>query len=581
MTGYTFNQLFDFTRTTAGTFVGSNGLIQTTPASVNLLTFTQEFDNAAWVKAGATVSANTTIAPDGTATADKMVETATTAPHAVYQVFTYGAGLVYAATVYAKKAERNWIYLGADTAAAEAVFFDLDTGTVGSQGTGYVGSITNAGDGWYRCTVITTQSTALPPNFLVVGLASANGTPSYAGNGTSGAFIWGAQLQLGSTATTYARNNGGLFPPRFEYDPVTLAPRGILIEEQRTNLLLQSNAFTTGPWGVDANTDFTANSTASPDGAVNAWKMAAKNGLVPNGPSQFFTKAASAITYTASIFSKAAGYDWLQIAVFDGTNGNRYWFNVRTGAVGTTSVIGTGFTGVSASVTPAPNGFFRCSVISTSSTATSYFMYIYPSALNGSNGAGNASGDGVFVYGAQVEAGAFATSYIPTVASQVTRTADVCTISAPMFVPWYNQGQGTFVVDYRQGEGTTARSAAVANDGTNNNTIELYVDGSTDATALPFYGVYVGGAVQAALSFAAASPNSNHKMAGAYSTNDFAASVDGSSVATDTSGTLPTPTRLSIGANGPATGSFTNGHIRRVQFYPFRASNNQLQALST
>ena len=58
MTTYTFQSLFDFTRTTSGTFVGSNGLIQTTPASVNLLTFTQDFDNAAWTKTAATVTAN-------------------------------------------------------------------------------------------------------------------------------------------------------------------------------------------------------------------------------------------------------------------------------------------------------------------------------------------------------------------------------------------------------------------------------------------------------------------------------------------------------------------------------------------
>ena len=172
-------------------------------ARTNLLTYSDDWSNAAWVKSGATVTANATASPDGTVNADKVVETATTAPHAVYQVFTYGAGLVYAATVYAKKAERNWIYVGADTAAAEAVFFDLDTGTVGSQGTGYVGSITNAGNGWYRCTVVITQSTALPPNFLVVGLASANGTPSYAGNGTSGAYLYGAQLEAGSFATSY------------------------------------------------------------------------------------------------------------------------------------------------------------------------------------------------------------------------------------------------------------------------------------------------------------------------------------------------------------------------------------------
>jgi hypothetical protein len=171
----------------------------------NLLTFTEQFDNAVWVKAQTTVTANATTAPDGTSTADKMLETAVTNAHAVYANFTYVAGATYAASVYAKAAERSWIYLGADTSAAEAVFFDLATGTVGNQGTGYVGSIQSVGDGWYRCTVIITQATALPPNFLVVGVTSANNTTSYAGVATSGVFIWGAQLETNATATAYQR----------------------------------------------------------------------------------------------------------------------------------------------------------------------------------------------------------------------------------------------------------------------------------------------------------------------------------------------------------------------------------------
>jgi hypothetical protein len=579
MTGYTFSQLFDFTRTTAGTFVGSNGLIQNTPASVNLLTFTQEFDNAAWTKDRVTVSANVTIAPDGTSTADKVVDTAAGLnTYRIYNSLTLSA-VSYTQTFYAKAAEYSWCYIRIGSAVR--AWFDLTNGTVGTVEAGLTASITPAGNGWYRiaCTIATATAGA---GFGLIGLATGNNVETYTPTtGGMGIFIWGAQLEVGSTATTYTRNNGGVFPARFDYDPVTLAPRGILIEEQRTNLLLQSNAFSSAPWGPDTNTIMTANSAVSPDGTTNAWKMAAVNGVISNGQRQFNTKAASAITYTTSLFSKAAGYDWLQIAVFDGTNGNRYWFNVRTGAVGTTSVIGTGFTAVSASVTPAPNGFFHCAIIATSSTATQYDVYLYPAAANGSNGTGNANGDGVFIYGAQLEVGAFATSYIPTVASQVTRSADICNITAPMFAPWYNQSAGTFLVEYTQGSGTTARAATVASDGTNSNTVELYIDGSNDATTLPFYGVYVAGAAQAALSFAAATQNATHKMGAAYQANDFAGSVDGASVVTDTSGTLPTVNRLSIGSSGTAATAFANGHIRRVTYYPFRASNNQLQALTT
>jgi hypothetical protein len=82
----TFDQLLDFTRTTSGTFVGSNGLVQTTPASVNLFTQTQQFDNAAWTKNATTATANTTVAPDGTSTADTLTATATTATAAYARI---------------------------------------------------------------------------------------------------------------------------------------------------------------------------------------------------------------------------------------------------------------------------------------------------------------------------------------------------------------------------------------------------------------------------------------------------------------------------------------------------------------
>jgi hypothetical protein len=146
------------------------------------------------------------LAPAGTLTADKILETAVTNSHGVYATFTYGAGLTYTATVYAKAAERSWVYIGADTAAAEAVFFDLSgSGAVGSAGTGYTGTITPAGDGWFRCQVVFAQATALPPNYFVIGASTGNGTTNYAGNASNGILIWGAQLELGSTATPYQR----------------------------------------------------------------------------------------------------------------------------------------------------------------------------------------------------------------------------------------------------------------------------------------------------------------------------------------------------------------------------------------
>jgi hypothetical protein len=566
MTAYTFSQLFDFTRTTAGTFVGSNGLIQNTPASVNLLTFTQEFDNAAWVKTASgvastpTVTANSGIAPDGTATADRVQfalngGTTTTDRALLAQSVTIVTSSPYTFSVWLRSLSGSFsMGIGCDNVAGNTPI------TVTSE--------------WQRFTLSGTASGTAGLAWLQLrgGL-----TPTQ--SNAADILIWGAQLEVGSTATTYTRNNGGVFPARFDYDPVTLAPRGILIEEQRTNLMLQSNAFSSAPWGPDTNTIMTANSAVSPDGTTNAWKMAAVNGVISNGQRQFNTKAASAITYTTSLFSKAAGYDWLQIAVFDGTNGNRYWFNVRTGAVGTTSVIGTGFTAVSASVTPAPNGFFRCAIIATSSTATQYDVYLYPAAANGSNGTGNANGDGVFIYGAQLEVGAFATSYIPTVASQVTRSADVCNITAPMFTPWYSQSQGTMVVEFvSNGINTVSSSLAAISDGTGNNILLPFINSG----GVSFVSVLSGGATSASLNTGAVTVRAIAKHASAYQADSFAATLNGAAPTVDTAGPVPVGANvMNIGWAAPYGGLYLNGWLRTIRYYPFRASNNQLQALTT
>jgi hypothetical protein len=163
MTNYTFDQLIDFTRTTSGTFVGSNGLIQNTPASVNLLTFTQQFDNAVWSKNAATVTANSTVAPDGTSTADTLVETTATSTHRAKQsVSTVAAGVI-TTSVYAKAAGRSRIVVTNESSVAnDGAFavFNLLTGVVDAPPTIYgsgfsavSASIESVGNGWFRCSV--------------------------------------------------------------------------------------------------------------------------------------------------------------------------------------------------------------------------------------------------------------------------------------------------------------------------------------------------------------------------------------------------------------------------------------------
>jgi hypothetical protein len=180
-----------------------------------------------------------------------------------------------------------------------------------------------------------------------------------------------------------------------------------------------------------------------------------------------------------------------------------------------------------------------------------------------------------FVWGAQHEVGAAATSYIPTVASQVTRTGDVANISAPNFAPWYSQSEGTFVAEYSSFAATSATSKAVtaSYDGTGNNRLMIYL--FTDA---PAFTATVGGVSQALLSTAGVTANSVVKSAVAFRANDFAFTTNGGTVVTDTSGSLPVTNSLALGS---LAGSIPlNGHLRRIVFYPTRLTNVQIQALT-
>jgi hypothetical protein len=591
MTNYTFQQLINFTRTTSGTFVGSNGLIQNTPASRNLLTWTQEFDNAAWTKLNASVTANTTAAPDGTMTADTLSDGTATDNHGVRPTsLALTNSTTYTLSVYAKASTRRYIILNlvatSSATTYSAVSFDLQTGVAvnsAANGTGYnvvSSSIQNVGNGWYRCIATLTigsVGTALQTYIgtSLTGVIGNFGLNSY--TGTDGTvFIWGAQLETGSTATDYTRNVGGLFPARFDYDPVTLAPRGILIEEQRTNLLTYSEDFANAAW-TKTRATVTANSTTAPDGTSNADKLvedttAGNTHLMSQSPT-----IVTATNYSFSVYLKAAERTFARVLVGDtgGNNGVRVDVNLSTGAV-STGLNGTGWTLISATATSVGNGWYRVSISGTSASSTSGAAIIYLASALGTIVYTGDGTSGIFIWGAQLEAGAFATSYIPTVASQVTRTADQASIVAPNFAPWYNQSEGTFVVEWDGFKPTTASGAPTIFQAGNGTTsfIDAILSGANYLAR-----VSVGGVNQAEFTPAYVA-NATEKFATAYKVNDFAFSRNGATALVDTSGSVPTDLdRMGVGISRTSTNPL-NGHIRSIKYYPVRLSDLQLQALT-
>jgi hypothetical protein len=535
---------------------------------VNILTFTQELDNAAWTKTGLTATANTAVAPDTTNTADTLTASAGTSARNISQSGG-GSGSALTLSVYAKAGTSNFIQLFHGSGSTIFADFNLASGVVGTVGAGATAAIASAGDGWYRCSITFTPGTASASRVAMVSSATAVYNESWTAAGTETILLWGAQLEVGSTATTYTRNFGGLFPPRFDYNPVTLVPRGLLIEAQRTNLRIYSEQFDNAAWAKTGAT-VTANATTSPDGTVNADSLIEDTATSAHETTQSGSLTAAAHTFSA--FVKANGRSWVRLFIFQsGLVGASVWFNVATGVVGT---VGSGAT--NATITNFGNGWYRCSF---TFTALAVASTSYIQLATADNGASSYTGDGtsgIFVWGAQTEVGGGATSYIPTVASQVTRAGDVANISAPNFAPWYNQSEGTLVAEYSSFATTAATSKAVtaSYDGTGNNRLMMYL-----FTSAPAFTATVGGVSQALLSTAGVTANSVVKSAVAFRANDFAFSTNGSAALTDTSGSLPVTNALAIGS---LAGSIPlNGHVRRIVFYPTRLSNAQIQALST
>jgi hypothetical protein len=392
-------------------------------------------------------------------------------------------------------------------------------------------------------------------------------------------FLHGEALDSRVTASGGANgtrvNSSGLIVsascPRYDYDPSSLAAKGLLIEEARTNLAYPSEQFDHANWGK-SGISVTANAGTSPDGATTADK------LIPDGTSAKhwvqFGWSATVQQYTGAVFAKASGYNVPALGMINnGANGGDA-VNLTTGTVvsGTTNSPFSQTAGLT--IASAGNSFSRPSITRTPNGAGNFYFAIYV-LPDGSNyhSAGDTT-SGFLGFGAQVEAGAFSTSYIPTTSGSVTRSADGLSMTSTNFSSWFNASEGTFVIEYDLIPSAMNRVLLDVNDGTANEEMTLSVNSSN----APSLVIWDGAVAQVNMSNSAISLTGVHRTAFAYKLNDFALCTDGGTVATDTSGTLPTVTRMDIGK--AISSLFMNGHARRIAYYNQRLVNSELQRLT-
>ena len=191
----------------------------------NLWSYTNDVTAGNWVKGGFTVVSNSTTAPDGTTTADTLTEKTSGGNHYISNAASAIAlsNGNWTMSIYIKKIVRDWFALSLfDGTTDRTAWFNINTGVVGTVPTGATSSISDAGNGWYRCS-ITMPMSASNVNYTAYYGANADNSISYTGNGLASYYVWGAQLELGSTATTYqpiATTQQAYIAAQFKYNLV-------------------------------------------------------------------------------------------------------------------------------------------------------------------------------------------------------------------------------------------------------------------------------------------------------------------------------------------------------------------------
>jgi hypothetical protein len=536
-----------FTRSTNATFINSQGLVEW--AQANLMTQSNAFTTSPWAPTNVSM---TTDGESPVGSAWRMTENSALASvHRLDPAAVTCSNGVISISVYVKQGSgtRQAYFLVSDNATGEVRSKRLNPVDGSLQGTELTGtsswasastSVVNVGDGWYRL-VLTVTKGGGSGVIVRMGMSDSSGNLSYNGDGTSYLLFSGVQINPGSVQS-YVATSGSIYQaPRFDYDPSTLQPRGLLIEGSASNLLKHSQGLFTS-WIQFGTVGALTTGITSPSGDSSAVSLnlntAGNNGYYTNNTQMGYTNTVGA-TYTFSIWVRATGST---------TN-----LNIRFGD----SAVG-----------------YSANIPITTSWQRLQYSYVAVAASGPTIASATGTATGVVeLWGAQLETGSGASSYIPTGASTGSRAADFCTMSS--IGSWFNEPSGTFVskVTYTALSGDNSGiEISVGTGASSSNRIAIrkgYVD------------YYSGGSLSAEMYPTVTS--GNVRIATAYSVNDFAMCSNGGTMRTDTTGAVP------VGLNtlklysdaGTSNTLCLFGWVSSIKYWPTRLPNAQLQALTT
>jgi hypothetical protein len=553
-----------FTRASNATYYDGYTSVK---AEENLYSYSQEFDNGYWSSQAITITADDIVAPDGTTTAEKITATSTLGAY-INRGSIMQNGEEYTLSIYAKAGTADNIRISNITSGTTGGWFDLSTGTIGTQnGVSNSSTITDVGNGWYRITRTFGSVTANISTESLFGINDGDGLTTAPLNGYL--YVWGAQLEKRSSATAYtptttspitkyqpALQTAGNNVARFDHNPTTGESLGLLIEESRTNLFSNSEGgtgvggFSNGNGTFDLELE---NQSIAPDGTNTGLQLKWFKGTTSGdyaGVSIGSGILSSAIR-TFSFYGKS------------NTGSNQTVFFRTMGTYATSNITLT-------------SEWQRFSLTNPSATTTvsmqiySPFNVIYTDNVD------------ISIWGYQAEEGSFPTSYIKTTGSQVTRSADDCEMLNIDQDDWLKQGVGTLYGEFSKpytgqdnGSNRYPRVFGLTNNQFDTNEISIYFTHAT-TPSIPSYitkdGVnyHFNSLIQSPLA------NTYYKVSIAYERNNVDISGNGSNVATDTSAEIPFINRLRIFKRISYQGNGNYGTIKKLSYYPIKLTKNEV-----
>jgi hypothetical protein len=357
--------------------------------------------------------------------------------------------------------------------------------------------------------------------------------------------------------------------PRFDHNPTTGESLGLLVEEARTNLLLRSEEFDNASW-TKTNSSVTQNAAVAPNGTTTADRLTEDGTATSTHLANGAATITAGTTYTYSVYAKSDTRRWLLVS--PGGSWGYGWFDVQAGVTGT---LVNGGSSATSSIQSVGNGWFRCVITATAVDNRIGIQLLLATGNNIITYTGDGT-SGLFLWGAQLEAGAFPTSYIATTTAAATRAADVVSITGSAFSSWYRQDEGTVFARYSFPQSPTTGGARVFvfSNSAATNIIWLRAQAGVNRV----YDVTDASVSQATFNQGAYVAGVEYRAALATKANDFGFAENGGSPQSDYSGTMPSVDRLGIGvdASGAAPG---NVHLRRLTYWP-QALPSRLQSIT-